>query len=155
MKPITETLRTRNRRCRQVNVCLKITSKETLLESLPLRCSGGGGVLAHGAPALTLCYLCKLKMATQAPSTRAAGAPPLRKEDRKTAAARSRERTQQATGRCSPTAIPLLISNPYSASRSAGSARTSGTTPIRATLAQMWWRTISPSSTVSGLESVL
>lgn len=152
MKPITETLR--NRRCRQVNVCLKITSKETLLESLPLRCSGGGGVLAH-VPAVTLCYLCKLKMATQASSTRAAGVPPRRREDHKTAAALSRERTQQATGRCSPTALPLLISNPYSASRSAGSARTSGTTPIRATLARMWWRTISPSSTVSGLESVL
>lgn len=37
----------------------------------------------------------------------------------------------------------------------AGSAHTSGMTPIRATLGQMWWRTISPSSTASGLESVL
>lgn len=81
MKPITETLRTRNRTCRQVNVSLKITSKETLPESPPLRCSRGGGVLAHEAPAVTLCYLCKLKMAVRAPSTSTAGAPRLRREN--------------------------------------------------------------------------
>lgn len=64
--------------CRQVNVRPKITSKETLPESPPLRCSGGGGVFAHEAPAVTLCHLCKLKMAAQAPSTKEGGPQQLR-----------------------------------------------------------------------------
>lgn len=90
---MTETLKTRNRTCCQVNMRLKITSKETLPESTPLRCSGGGGVLAHEAPAVTLWYPCKLKMAAQAPSTSAAGAPRRRREDRKTTGALSQEMT--------------------------------------------------------------
>lgn len=81
-----ETLRTRNRTCRRVNVRPKIASKETPPESPPLRRSGGGGVLAHEAPTVTLCYLCKWKMAEQA---RPGGAPCRRRADRETTAALS------------------------------------------------------------------